>query len=76
MNATIQALSLRDIAIDLSDVKARLAVHYARKGYPTDEEDADWSELEDRRSALEADFAAAFHVVTGLRWSQAESVMG
>lgn len=77
MNAptTIHARTLRDIALELSDVKAQLAVHYARRCEPTDEEDADWSALEDRRSALEADFAATFHVMTGMRWSHAEQVM-
>lgn len=73
--ATIHTPTIRDIALDLADVKAQLAVHYARRGEPTDEQDADWSALEDRRAALEADFAAAFHVATGLRWSVAERCM-
>jgi hypothetical protein len=78
MNAliAIQARTLRDIALELNDVKAQLAVHYARRCDPTPDEDDEWSELEDRRSGLEADFAATFHVLTGMRWSQAEQVMG
>ncbi|RVT93729.1 hypothetical protein [Sphingomonas crocodyli] len=67
--------TLRDVALDLSGVKARLAVHYGRVGDPTDAQDADWSDLEDQKLALEAEFIAIFYVSTGMRWSHATQVM-
>lgn len=69
--------SLPAIALDIATTRSRQSSLYGRTQgrEPDDDEDKLWSELDDRRDALENEFKTAFLLGTGLTWQMAWEVM-
>lgn len=65
------------IALDIATTRQRQSSLYTNTigREPDEDEDALWSDLDDRRYALEAEFKTAFLLETGLPWQMAYEVM-